>query len=154
MNYLVITLALALALALPACRDAQETTGQAGTPPAATSPPEPSAQQPSQPTAQQPAEPTAQQPAATPAGVDMQVGERVYQQACATCHAQGIAGAPRQGDKEDWGPRIAKGMETLVRHSIEGFQGNRGVMPPRGGNPNLTDQEVASAVAYMVQINR
>jgi cytochrome c5 len=83
--------------------------------------------------------------------IDMTTGEQVNAQACATCHAQGIAGAPITGDAEAWAPRIDKGMETLIRHSIEGFQGNAGVMPPRGGVATLTDDEVASAVVYMVE---
>ncbi len=75
-------------------------------------------------------------------------------QACATCHAQGIAGAPITGDAQAWAARIDQGMETLIRHSIEGFQGNAGVMPPRGGVMTLSDDEVASAVVYMVEQSR
>jgi cytochrome c5 len=86
--------------------------------------------------------------------VDMQVGEQVYQSTCAACHEQGIAGAPGQGNREEWQPRLAKGYETLVINSINGFQGNMGVMPPRGGNANLSDEEVAAAVAYMMEINK
>jgi cytochrome c5 len=107
-----------------------------------------------------PAEPTreaapgAPPPVETQYQIDMAAGEQVYQRICMTCHDQGIAGAPRQGDREDWGPRIEKGMNVLITHSIEGFQGNQGVMPPRGGDPSLSDDEVASAVAYMVELNR
>jgi cytochrome c5 len=86
--------------------------------------------------------------------VDRQMGEQVYQNSCASCHEQGIAGAPAQGNREQWEPRLAKGYETLVVNSIQGFQGNMGVMPPRGGNANLSDEEVAAAVAYMMEINQ
>ncbi len=134
----LIWLMLPFVLFFTACENAQETPVQTGPPPRAAAPPENAEAA----------------PETTYPGVDMELGERVYKQSCTTCHAEGIAGAPRQGDREEWRPRIAKGMETLVRHSIEGFQGNRGVMPPRGGNSGLTDQEVASAVAYMVQMNR
>ena len=84
---------------------------------------------------------------------DLEVGQRVYQTSCASCHDQGIAGAPAQGNREQWEPRLAKGYETLVASSIQGFQGETGVMPPRGGNPTLSDEDVAAAVAYMMQIN-
>lgn len=85
--------------------------------------------------------------------VDVRLGEQVYQAHCATCHREGIAGAPAEGDEEDWRPRLARGYEALVLNAINGFQGEAGVMPPRGGNPNLTDEEVAAAVAYMMEIN-
>ncbi len=115
--------------------------------------------------AQQPAA-QAQQPAADSAGeavkgepasgekVDLELGETIYQKSCVSCHDQGIAGAPKTGDNEAWAPRIDKGMDVLVENSIEGFQGNQGVMPPRGGNPDLSDREVASAVAYIVDQSR
>jgi cytochrome c5 len=54
-------------------------------------------------------------------------------------------GSPKIGDKSAWEPRIAQGYETLIKHAIEGIR----MMPARGGNPDLTDGEVASAVAYM-----
>lgn len=84
------------------------------------------------------------------AGADTAQGKQVYDKACFACHAQGIAGAPKVGDKAAWEPRIAKGMDTLVNHAINGFQGEAGVMPPKGGFMNLTDEEVTAAVAYMV----
>lgn len=77
-------------------------------------------------------------------------GEGVYNTACTACHGAGIAGAPKTGDADAWGPRLDKGMDTLVRHAIEGFQGDAGYMPPRGGYSNLSDDEVRDAVQYMV----
>ena len=77
-------------------------------------------------------------------------GEGVYQQACTACHGAGIAGAPKTGDAEAWSPRLDKGMDTLVTHAIEGFQGEAGYMPPRGGNSSLSDEQVRDAVQYMV----
>jgi cytochrome c5 len=77
-------------------------------------------------------------------------GESVYKAACTACHGTGIAGAPRTGDAAAWGPRIEQGMDTLVQHAIEGFQGQAGFMPPRGGHSNLSDQQVRDAVQYMV----
>ena len=62
----------------------------------------------------------------------------------------GIAGAPKPGDKDDWGPRIAQGNDTMYKHAIEGFTGAKGMMPPRGGGAKLSDDEVKAAVDYMV----
>ncbi|HSH41940.1 MAG TPA: c-type cytochrome [Arenicellales bacterium] len=78
-------------------------------------------------------------------------GKAVYDQACMACHAQGVAGAPKFGDAEAWGPRIEQGMDMLYEHSINGFQGETGVMPPKGGFANLSDEEVKAAVDYMVE---
>ena len=77
-------------------------------------------------------------------------GEDVYKVACTACHGAGIAGAPKTGDADAWGPRVEQGMDTLVTHAIEGFQGEAGYMPPRGGHANLTDEQVRAAVQHMV----
>ena len=76
-------------------------------------------------------------------------GEATYQQACMACHGAGIAGAPKLGDKAAWAPRIEAGLATMVKHAIEGYQGNNGYMPPKGGYTNLSDEAVAQAVSYM-----
>ncbi|NKB77928.1 MAG: cytochrome c5 family protein [Gammaproteobacteria bacterium] len=80
-------------------------------------------------------------------------GVTVYNTACMACHASGVAGAPMVGDIENWTPRIAKGLETLIANAINGFQGE-GVMPARGGNPTLTDEEVGLAVEHMVSLSQ
>ncbi len=72
-------------------------------------------------------------------------GEEVVKGVCSACHAAGVLGSPKIGDKSAWGPRIAQGYETLVKHAIVGIRS----MPARGGNAELTDAEVAGAVAYM-----
>ena len=77
-------------------------------------------------------------------------GETVYGQACVACHGAGIAGAPKFGDAAAWAPRIAQGPDTLHKHAIEGFQGKNGLMPPKGGRTDLSDQSVINAVDYMV----
>lgn len=82
---------------------------------------------------------------------DMGMGKQAYDKICFACHAQGVAGAPKIGDQAAWEPRIAQGMDTLVTHAINGFQGTSGVMPPKGGMPTLSDEEVKAAVAYMVE---
>lgn len=94
------------------------------------------------------AEPAAGSAAGATASLDS--GEAVYQSACTACHGAGIAGAPKTGDKAAWEPRIAKGMDTLVQHAVEGFQGEAGYMPPKGGNPALSDEQVRMAVEYLV----
>ena len=76
-------------------------------------------------------------------------GDAVYQQVCKTCHDAGLAGAPKIGDKSAWGPRIAQGQPSVTQHAVGGFQGKTGLMPPKGGNPDLTDAEVGRAVAYI-----
>ena len=77
-------------------------------------------------------------------------GKGTYDKACAACHSAGVAGAPKNGDKAAWGPRIAQGNETLYTHAIKGFQGKKGFMPAKGGNASLSDAEVKASVDYMV----
>ncbi len=69
---------------------------------------------------------------------------------CTSCHAMGIVGAPKLGEQSSWAPRIAKGMDTLFINALQGFRGEMGIMPPRGGQGNLLDEEVKAAVTYMV----
>ena len=84
---------------------------------------------------------------AAPAAVD---GKQVYNAACVACHGAGIAGAPRVGDSDAWADRIGTGLENMVANAINGFQGSQGMMPAKGGNPSLSDEEIEAAVEYMV----
>ena len=77
-------------------------------------------------------------------------GKATYDKACMACHAAGVAGAPKFGDKADWGPRIAQGNDTLYTHALKGFTGKKGMMPAKGGNASLADADVKAAVDYMV----
>jgi len=77
-------------------------------------------------------------------------GPQVYNSACNACHGMGLAGAPKVGDAAQWTARIAQGMDVLVRHAIEGYQGSAGVMAAKGARLDLSDKEVADAVEYMV----
>lgn len=77
-------------------------------------------------------------------------GPQVYNEACIACHGSGIGGAPIVGDAAAWEPRIAQGTATLYRHAIEGYTGSAGYMPPKGGRLDLSDEEVESAVDYMI----
>lgn len=92
-------------------------------------------------------------PVQTPTRVDTPLtGAQVYNEACFACHAPpGVAGAPALGDPAAWADRIAKGVDTLVSNAIQGFQGSTGVMPPKGGRVDLSDEEIASAVEYMLE---
>jgi cytochrome c5 len=72
-------------------------------------------------------------------------GESVYQQSCAACHGAGVMGAPKFGDKGQWGPHLAKGKDTLYQSALNGI----GAMPPKGGNMSLSDEAVKAAVDYM-----
>lgn len=78
-------------------------------------------------------------------------GQSVYTSTCAMCHAAGVAGAPKIGDKDDWKPRIAQGKDKLYEHALKGFQGKKGQMPPKGGNTSLPDADVKAAVDYMAE---
>jgi cytochrome c5 len=133
MKHLLLTLTLCAAAVLGAC------SKQEGSTPAAT-----------------PAAAAAPAPAPTPAPVaaDNALGKSVFGKTCALCHAAGVAGAPKPGDKEDWAPRIAQGKDVLYKHAIEGFTGGKGQMPARGGSPSLADADVKLAVDYMVDASR
>jgi S-disulfanyl-L-cysteine oxidoreductase SoxD len=79
-------------------------------------------------------------------------GQQVYRTVCIACHSPpGVGGAPALGNAEAWAPRIAQGMDTLVEHALTGFSGSTGVMPRKGERPDLSDEEIAGAVKYMVE---
>jgi len=69
----------------------------------------------------------------------------LYTQICQTCHAAGIAGAPKLGDKAAWGPRLAQGVDGLTASAIKG----KGAMPPKGGSA-ASEAEIKAVVSYMV----
>ncbi|MCX6178702.1 MAG: c-type cytochrome [Chlorobiales bacterium] len=84
----------------------------------------------------------------------MASGKVIYESNCAGCHNSNVAGAPTPGDKADWTERMAQGVNAMTKKSIEGFEGKKGVMPPKGGNSVLTDEELLNAVSYMVKISQ
>lgn len=75
-------------------------------------------------------------------------GEQIYKSICAACHDSGAVGAPKTGDAGAWEPRLAQGFEGLTASAIAG----KGAMPPRGGGSDLTDTEVARAVAHLANL--
>jgi cytochrome c5 len=80
-----------------------------------------------------------------PAASKGKSGQEVYKAVCSMCHGGGLMGAPKFADKDQWGPRIAQGHDTLVSHAVKGIR----MMPAKGGNTDLSDDEVAGAVKYM-----
>ena len=90
-------------------------------------------------------EPKAEAPAAAPAKADGGKGKTVYEASCAACHAAGIAGAPKAGDKAAWAPRIKSGMAALYASALKG----KNAMPPKGGNMGLPEADVRAAVDYL-----
>ncbi|NHZ96033.1 cytochrome c5 family protein [Massilia sp. CCM 8734] len=96
-----------------------------------------------------PAPPPAAAPAPAPSAPSAAVlaaGEKIYTASCASCHAAAVMGAPKLGDKPSWTPRIAKGVDVLYASAINGLK----MMPPRGGNAALKDEEIKSVVDFMV----
>lgn len=81
------------------------------------------------------------------AAVAPRSGAEVVQQACAACHAAGVLGAPKIGAKGDWEPRLAQGFDTLLKHAIGGIR----AMPPKGGNPGLSEDELKAALTEMLK---
>lgn len=77
-------------------------------------------------------------------------GPQVYNSACVACHGAGVAGAPIPGNREQWAPRIAQGLDVLTDHAINGFSGSLGYMPAKGGRMDLSDEDVVAAVEYMI----
>jgi cytochrome c5 len=94
-------------------------------------------------------------PAGAGAAVAMSVpkdGKALFEAVCSVCHAAGIAGAPKAGDKAAWGPRIAEGKSTLYQHAIGGYTGKTGAMPAKGGRTDLPDDLIKQGVDYMVSL--
>jgi cytochrome c5 len=77
-------------------------------------------------------------------------GKTIFGNLCQSCHLAGVAGAPKVGDKAAWAPRVAQGIETLIKHATEGYAGKTGIMPAKGGNPALNDAQIKATVEWMV----
>ncbi len=77
-------------------------------------------------------------------------GEALYKKHCVACHGAGVAGSPKLDDKAAWSARIAQGNAVMTKHAIEGFKGDTGYMPPKGGFMSLSDDDIAATVEYMV----
>lgn len=85
-------------------------------------------------------------PAPAPTAAATQSPEQIVTQVCAACHQAGVLNAPKIGAKEDWEPRMAQGLDTLVSHAVNGFN----AMPANGGNPNLTEDDIRASTLWML----
>lgn len=143
MNALKI-LSLAIALTLAACGEKPGATEAAPAAPVAAAP------APAAAPVAEPAAPVAPAAASTasvaPSAADLAKGEHVYSATCLACHSSGVMGAPKFGDKAAWDLRLANGKEAVYSNAINGVR----MMPPRGGNPGLKDDEVKAAVDYIL----
>jgi cytochrome c5 len=83
---------------------------------------------------------------AAPDAARLAAGEKIYNATCLACHGAAVLGAPKLGDKAAWGPRLAQGMDVLYANSQNGLR----MMPARGGNASLKEDELKSAVDFMV----
>lgn len=81
---------------------------------------------------------------------EVEVGAEIYRHNCSRCHDGGEDGSPSLFVPAQWKTRIEKGAENLALNALKGFEGQSGFMPPKGGNPHLTQEEVSAAVAYMI----
>jgi cytochrome c5 len=73
-------------------------------------------------------------------------GKKTYDTVCAMCHAAGVAGAPKTGDRAAWKPRIGQGKDALYTSALKG----KNLMPPKGGAASLPDADIKAAVDYLV----
>ena len=80
-------------------------------------------------------------------GMALADGEQIYKQSCQACHANGIANAPKTGDKDAWEPRLAGGMDALVASAVKG----KGAMPPKGTCMGCSDADMKAAIEFMVK---
>jgi cytochrome c5 len=81
-------------------------------------------------------------------------GPAAYVSSCQPCHGGGLGGAPITGDKEEWQRRVAKGTSKVQKNAIDGLEGGTGVMPPKGGRTDLSDDEIIALVDYMLEASR
>lgn len=77
-------------------------------------------------------------------------GSVIFANLCSGCHTAGIGKAPKL-EKAAWAARIAQGKDTLYQHALEGYAGpDGGMMPAKGGNAGLTDEQVKATVEWML----
>lgn len=81
------------------------------------------------------------------AAPDLDSGEVVYNAVCQACHTTGVLNSPKLGDPAGWGDRLSKGKEAMYQSVLNGLN----LMPPKGGRPDLSDEQVKMAVDYMLE---
>lgn len=97
-------------------------------------------------TAEEEAADSGAEEAAASEGLSASAGKDLYESNCKMCHESGLLNAPKFGNAEEWAPRIAKGKETLYKHSAEGFN-----QMPAQATGSVTVDQVHAAVDYMVE---
>lgn len=125
--------------------EAAPAAAPAGAPAAGAAPSPPAPAQAAAPAAAPATAPSEPSKGAATAAAD---GKAVYDKVCMACHATGLAGAPKAGDKAAWAPRLQEGMETVYQIALKG----KGAMPPKGGAVQMSDAEIKAAVDYMVSL--
>ncbi len=93
-------------------------------------------------------------PAAPSIPPELAEAQQLWSKNCQVCHLNGLGGAPVVGDKKAWASRIAKGESTLIENAVKGFTGEEGIMPPKGGATQLSDQQIADIVKFMVHVSQ
>ncbi|MBL1321244.1 MAG: cytochrome c5 family protein [Methylophaga sp.] len=88
--------------------------------------------------------------APTAAGSSDDAGAKIVKSTCALCHRTGMMSSPKLGDADGWAPRIEQGVDKLYANAINGFN----MMPARGGNPDLSDDDVKAAVDHMISLTK
>jgi len=74
-------------------------------------------------------------------------GQQVYDKFCTACHTSGVMGAPKINNAADWEERLAQGMDTVLKHAVEGFN----AMPPKGTCSDCSEEEIQAAIDYMIK---
>jgi cytochrome c5 len=74
-------------------------------------------------------------------------GDAVDGTFCIACHGSGVLSAPKKGDAGDWSPRLAKGMDVLTDHALNGFN----AMPAKGSCMDCSDDEIVAAINHMIE---
>lgn len=83
---------------------------------------------------------------------DLANGEAVYKKTCFACHDAGLAGAAKHADVERWAESAAKGIPTLVKNVTDGYQGQYGIIPPKGTCMDCSEQDIIDAVHYQLSM--
>ena len=93
-----------------------------------------------------PVEPITEEITSSPSAY--QIGQQAYEQVCAECHAEGLDGAPKVGDRAAWKDRSSQWEAVLFEHARNGF----GNMPAKGGEPMMDEATVSKAAEYMMSL--
>ncbi len=93
---------------------------------------------------------------APPANPGVQQGKAIYDRICATCHGKDANGLPKLGKglrdneftKSQSDAELVEFMK-LGRPATHPLNTTGVDMPPKGGDPTITDQDLQNVVAYL-----